>query len=52
GKFEKRKIYDFWIYKYSRHPQYLGFILWSYGVMLLTALAPVPRGGYQPEPSL
>ena len=52
GKFEKRKIFDFWIYKYSRHPQYLGFILWSYGVMLLTALAPVPFGGYQPEPSL
>lgn len=51
GKFEKRKVFDFWIYKYSRHPQYLGFILWSYGVMLLTALAPVPFGGYQPEPS-
>lgn len=52
GKFQKRKIFDFWIYKYSRHPQYLGFILWSYGVMLLTALAPFPFGGYQPEPSL
>ena len=52
GKFENRKVFDFWIYKYSRHPQYLGFILWSYGVMLLTTLAPVPFGGYQPEPSL
>lgn len=51
GKFEKKEIFDFWIYKYSRHPQYLGFILWSYGVMLLTTLAPVPFGGYQPEPS-
>ena len=51
GKFENRKLFDFWIYKYSRHPQYLGFILWSYGVMLLTTLAPVPFGGYQPEPS-
>jgi protein-S-isoprenylcysteine O-methyltransferase Ste14 len=51
GKFENKKIFDFWIYKYSRHPQYLGFILWSYGVMLLTTLAPVPFGGYQPEPS-
>jgi len=38
--------------RHSRHPQYLGFILWSYGVMLLTALAPTPFGGYQPEPSL
>jgi protein-S-isoprenylcysteine O-methyltransferase Ste14 len=52
GKLEKKEILDFWIYRYSRHPQYLGFILWSYGVMLLTALAPVPFGGYQPEPSL
>jgi protein-S-isoprenylcysteine O-methyltransferase Ste14 len=52
GKIEKRTVFDFWIYKYSRHPQYLGFIVWSYGVMLLTALAPVPFGGYQPEPSL
>ena len=51
GKFEKRKIFDFWVYRYSRHPQYLGFILWSYGVMLLTTLAPVPFGGYRPEPS-
>jgi protein-S-isoprenylcysteine O-methyltransferase Ste14 len=51
GKFENREVFDFWIYKYSRHPQYLGFILWSYGVMLLTALAPVPFGGYQPKPS-
>jgi protein-S-isoprenylcysteine O-methyltransferase Ste14 len=52
GKLEKRKILDFWIYRYSRHPQYLGFIMWSYGVMLLTTLQPVPFGGYQPEPSL
>ncbi len=34
GKVEKKKIVTFWIYKYSRHPQYLGYILWSYGVML------------------
>lgn len=52
GKSEDREIVDFWIYKYSRHPQYLGFILWSYGVMLLAALSPFPRGGYNPGPSL
>jgi len=51
GKMEKKRVFDFWIYKYSRHPQYLGFILWSYGVMILTTLAPVPFGGSQPEPS-
>ena len=22
-----------WIYKYSRHPQYLGWIIWSYGIL-------------------
>jgi len=25
GKVQKRKTIDFWIYRYSRHPQYLGF---------------------------
>jgi len=52
GRSEGRDVFDFWIYRRSRHPQYLGFIVWSYGVMLLTALAPTPFGGYQPEPSL
>ncbi|MDH5685542.1 MAG: hypothetical protein OEY73_03305, partial [Hadesarchaea archaeon] len=51
GKFEKRKIFDFWIYKYSRHPQYLGFLIWSYGVMLLASLTPVPFGGINPGAS-
>jgi protein-S-isoprenylcysteine O-methyltransferase Ste14 len=52
GRSEGREVFDFWVYRCSRHPQYLGFILWSHGVMLLTALAPTPFGGYQPEPSL
>ncbi len=52
GRFEKRKIFDFWIYRYSRHPQYFGFILWSYGVMLLASIAPYPFGGFQPQPTL
>ncbi|MCB2207675.1 MAG: HEAT repeat domain-containing protein [Bacteroidetes bacterium] len=25
-----------WIYKISRHPQYLGWIIWSYGLMLFS----------------
>ena len=49
GKFEKKKVIDFWIYKYSRHPQYLGFILWSYGLMLIMAFATSRRG--PPVPS-
>ena len=24
-----------WIYRYSRHPQYLGWIIWSYGILFL-----------------
>lgn len=52
GKLENMRVFDFWVYTHSKHPQYLGFILWSYGIMLLTTLAPVPFGGYQPEPSL
>jgi protein-S-isoprenylcysteine O-methyltransferase Ste14 len=29
-----RKVAKHWIYRYSRHPQYLGWIIWSYGLML------------------
>ena len=28
-------VADFWIYRISRHPQYLGWIIWSYGIMFL-----------------
>ena len=51
GKLERKKIFDFWIYKYSRHPQYLGFLIWSYGVMLLASFTPVPFGGINPGAS-
>ena len=52
GKYHKKDVIDFWIYKYSRHPQYLGFIIWSYGVMIMGALTPVVRGGVNPGASL
>ena len=52
GKVQKRETVGFWIYRYSRHPQYLGFIIWSYGVMLIAALQPVPMGGENPGASL
>jgi len=52
GKLERRKVIDFWVYRFSRHPQYLGFLVWSYGVMLLATLSTFPRGGYYPGPSL
>ena len=52
GKVQRRKTVDFWIYRYSRHPQYLGFIIWSYGVMLIAAQQMVPMGGSNPGASL
>lgn len=46
GSYKKKSIVDFSIYKYSRHPQYLGFLIWSYGlhVLLLSIFRPVPFG--------
>jgi len=34
GKHQKIDIIEFSIYKYSRHPQYLGFLIWSYGLFV------------------
>ena len=34
ARFQKKGTADFWIYRFSRHPQYLGWIVWSYGLML------------------
>lgn len=34
-KFSKSNVAKSWIYKVSRHPQYLGWILWSYGLFLM-----------------
>jgi protein-S-isoprenylcysteine O-methyltransferase Ste14 len=52
GRFKGFQIIDFWIYKRSRHPQYLGFLLWSYGLLLLVTFVSAPMGGYVPPPSL
>ena len=38
ARFQKRDMADFWVYRFTRHPQYLGWILWSYGLMLRVAL--------------
>ena len=52
GKHRGKETVDFWIYKYSRHPQYFGFIIWSYGVMLLGALSQVFAGRRYPPITL
>jgi len=49
GKSGGFEIIDFWIYRCSRHPQYLGFLLWSYGLLLLAAVVSSQRSGYLPD---
>ena len=49
-RFSRQDLVSAWIYRYSRHPQYLGFILWSYGLTILATKLPYVRGGYFPEP--
>jgi len=34
SSFRKKDMADFWVYRISRHPQYLGWIIWSYGMLL------------------
>jgi protein-S-isoprenylcysteine O-methyltransferase Ste14 len=38
GRLQGREVADFWVYRFSRHPQYLGWILWSYGFMIYVSL--------------
>ena len=53
GKFTKQDIVTWGIYKYSRHPQYLGFILWSYALLIYDTYIFKPvKGGYFPPPSI
>lgn len=51
SKIHRRKVVDLWLYRHLRHPQYLGWLMWSYGVMLLASLTPVVRGGENPGAS-
>ncbi|MHA2173488.1 MAG: methyltransferase family protein [Candidatus Hodarchaeales archaeon] len=52
AKFQKIKLIDFWIYKYSRHPQYVGLLLACYGMLIQASYLTYPKGGYIPPPSL
>jgi protein-S-isoprenylcysteine O-methyltransferase Ste14 len=52
GKHQGKETIDFGIYKYSRHPQYIGFIIWSYGVMIVGALTQVYAGRRYPPITL
>lgn len=48
----KQDVADFWVYRISRHPQYLGWILWSYGVYLLLLRMLYPRRSWGIDASL
>jgi hypothetical protein len=50
GIFENEGAVSFWLYKYIRHPQYLGYILWSYGLYSKTNLISSVFGHSQPNP--
>jgi protein-S-isoprenylcysteine O-methyltransferase Ste14 len=41
-----------WVYRISRHPQYLGWIVWSYGVYLLLLRGHYPRRSWGIDASL
>ena len=40
------------IYRFSRHPQYLGWIVWTYGLMIYVSRLPGPRIMWSVESSL
>jgi len=48
GRFQGRKVIDFWIYRYSRHPQYLGLIIWNYGLLMLSSFSLISHSGLFP----
>ena len=51
GRYRGDEIIQFWIYRYTRHPQYLGYILWSYGILILVYYMPHVKGALTTIPS-
>jgi len=47
-----QSVADSQIYKYSRHPQYLGWIMWTYGLFLLLMQARYPKRSWEIDASL
>lgn len=43
AKHRGSRMADFWVYRISRHPQYLGWMLWSYGMLLALKRIHYPR---------
>lgn len=51
GRFTGRGLVDIGIYRYSRHPQYFGFLLWSYGQTASTYHLPYVKGAFAEPPT-
>jgi HEAT repeat protein/protein-S-isoprenylcysteine O-methyltransferase Ste14 len=43
ARHRNQDVADFWVYRISRHPQYLGWIVWSYGMLLALKRVRYPR---------
>jgi len=52
AKAHRKDVADFWVYRISRHPQYLGWILWSYGMFLLLMRELYPKRSWGIDASL
>ena len=52
ARYSNQKVATSWIYKISRHPQYLGWIIWSYGLILFTPFANVMKKTWSVPSSL
>lgn len=52
GRFKNYEVVDFWVYRYSRHPQYLGYTLWSYGLLVFVSYKTYVRGALATPPAL
>jgi len=51
ARFQGRFLADLLVYRYSRHPQYLSFLVWSYGLLVYDKYVfTPPRGGYFAPP--
>ena len=38
SRFNRQGVATSWVYRFSRHPQYLGWIIWTYGLIIYTPL--------------
>lgn len=43
ARYKNKDVVDFWVYRFSRHPQYLGWIIWSYGMLLALMRVRYPK---------